>query len=179
MGSAWGAVSLPSDGTTCRAHHPGINATVEVARRCITACGVMAYNETSGAGELRYLQLTVVGGEAGGAGPASASASVQVVLVWNSAPGAPSTARLQRLGEALWQQAGPPGLRQPALLHSVWANFQPAQTNTILGPDWQCLHGPELTWARLGGADVCFAPGSFLQVRPGGSGALNPGVCTT
>lgn len=44
------------------------------------------------------------------------------------------------------------------------ANFQPERTNTILGPDWRLLHGEPWAWARLGGVDVCFGPGSFMQV---------------
>lgn len=48
------------------------------------------------------------------------------------------------------------------------ANFQPEQTNTILGPEWRLLHGEQWAWARLGGADVCFGPGSFMQVRAAG-----------
>lgn len=44
------------------------------------------------------------------------------------------------------------------------ANFQPERTNTILGPDCRLLHGEPWAWARLGGVDVCFGPGSFMQV---------------
>ena len=44
------------------------------------------------------------------------------------------------------------------------ANYQPERTNTILGPDWRLLHGEQWAWARLGGVDVCFGPGSFMQV---------------
>ena len=168
-----------------RAHHPAINQACELVRRCVAACGVTAYDELTGAGELRYLQLTVVGGGSGGsgcngggggaaAGPGSAEAppSVQVVLVWNAEPGGPASIpmrRLQRLADSIWQQVGEQqrqqrGQQAAPLIHSVWANFQPARTNTILGPDWRRLHGPERTWARLGGADICFAPGSFMQV---------------
>lgn len=113
---------------------------------------------------------------------------MQLVLVWNSTasnaePGSTTGSRLDALASRLWQLAGEPGQQRrdtgssgaagasdgtgasasAGLLHSVWANFQPARTNTILGPEWRLLRGEEAAWAQLGGAQVCFAPGSFLQ----------------
>ena len=41
------------------------------------------------------------------------------------------------LSELLWQRHGP-GAAAP-LLHSVWANAQPARGNVILSNDWRCL----------------------------------------
>ena len=49
----------------------------------------------------------------------------------------------------------------------MWANFQHGRTNTILGPDWQRLHGPEDLWQRFGGAVVNVPPGSFVQANFG------------
>ncbi len=164
----------------CSAHHPAINRAVELVRDCIDACGVTAYAEASGQGELRYLQLTIVDGPAGpapGAAPGAATAPmVQLVLVWNSQPEAPCTRRLSELAGNIWKAAGQPGHNsssEEGLMHSIWANFQPITfgpgANNILGPDWRLLHGSELAWTRLGGAEICFGPGSFLQVCPGSS----------
>lgn len=179
-----------------------------MVQQCAEELGITGYDEATGTGQLRYIQLTVVGDAgssssgADAAEPSSPSTpaqpSVQVVLVWNSASEAGAVPRqLQRLADSIWRAAGSEGDggslaeavgaarsrqqqrrqqrhkaqarqerrgRDAGLMHSVWANFQPARTNTILGPGWALLHGPELAWARLGGADVCFAPGSFLQV---------------
>lgn len=190
----------------CRVHHPSINRAVAAVRAGMEACGIKPYDEATGTGDLRYIQLTVVA-EAQEERAAAAAAAVpglpglampppqpqvQLALVWNAevADDAPPPRRLQRLAEAIWQEAGgavsgqpppaakgrdagqqgrTPHLRQqwhdPAVVHSIWANFQPARTNTILGEQWRRLQGPELAWARLGGADICFGPGSFLQVR--------------
>ncbi len=57
-------------------------------------------------------------------------------------------------------------LSSAILRHLRRANFQPDRTNTILGPNWLLLHGELWAWARLGGVDVCFGPGSFMQVGP-------------
>ena len=150
-------------------HHPAINAAVAVILEAMEACVTQPYDEPSGGGDLRYLQLTVVQ-EPGGALPGPPM--VQVVLVWNSARKAGeagdggSGARLERLAAELWRLGRGPG-GQPPLLHSVFANFHPRRDNTILGPDWRLLHGEARCWAALGGAAVCYAPGSFMQVNPG------------
>ncbi len=122
----------------------------------------------------------------------AAGCSVQLTLVWNAAmadaaEGTPGGARLEALASRLWQLGGVQqqqaaaglwqadsqqqqgksgqGARAPPLLHSLWANFQPARSNAILGPEWRLLRGDEEAWARLGGVDICFGPGSFMQVR--------------
>lgn len=52
------------------------------------------------------------------------------------------------------------------LLHSVWLNFQPsADSNAVLGCEWQLLHGQQWGWQDFGGVPVAIAPGSFVQVR--------------
>ncbi|GAB4817689.1 hypothetical protein N2152v2_004735 [Parachlorella kessleri] len=104
------------------------------------------------------------------------SATVQLVLVWNSPTGdLARMTQLAQLAKMIWRRAGQRQDSQSSsvsyqpLIHSVWVNFQPVTfgrgANTILGADWQLLHGPALAWTRLGGADICFGPGSFLQVN--------------
>ena len=153
-------------------HHPAINAAVAVTLEAMEACATQPYHEPSGGGDLRYLQLTVVQ-EPGGDSPPGPPL-VQVVLVWNSAGAAGaageagdggSRARLEQLASELWERGRGQG-GQP-LLHSVFANFNPRRDNTILGPDWRLLHGEERGWAALGGAAICYGPGSFMQVNPG------------
>ena len=96
---------------------------------------------------------------------------MQVALVWNctqeefEAGKGRSPQFLRRLASELWHAgvaAAPEG--QP-LLHSVWANFQTARGNAILGREWALLHGERYLWQRFGGADICFSPGSFAQVN--------------
>ena len=33
----------------------------------------------------------------------------------------------------------------------------------MLGPDWRLLKGERRLWRNFGGAEVCLAPGSFMQ----------------
>ncbi|MEW5304506.1 MAG: hypothetical protein WDW36_007116 [Sanguina aurantia] len=40
-------------------------------------------------------------------------------------------------------------------------------SNVVLGGGWQLLQGPSKMWQRFGGADVCLAPGSFVQANYG------------
>ena len=63
------------------------------------------------------------------------SGVLQVVLVWNAtAAYAGQDQELHALADALWRRHGP---ASPApLLHSVWANAQPARGNTIFGDYW-------------------------------------------
>lgn len=142
-------------------------------RKCLITCNVSIYDEVSGTGDLRYLQLTAVQSIQT---DRACIPAVQVVLVWNASPEATlPTERLHTLADSIYAEAGidsaTSGRRSQngALIQSIWANFQPKRTNTILASaseNWSLLHGYEHAWVRLGGADICFAPGSFLQVRP-------------
>ncbi|MEW5316051.1 MAG: hypothetical protein WDW38_007441 [Sanguina aurantia] len=40
-------------------------------------------------------------------------------------------------------------------------------SNVVLGGGWQLMQGPSNMWQRFGGADVCLAPGSFVQANYG------------
>ncbi len=99
------------------------------------------------------------------------AAESQVALVWNctleefeaEAP-AESPLLLRRLAAELWRKGAARG--RPPLVHSVWANFQTARGNAILGRDWAILEGERYLWQNFAGADICFSPGSFAQVRP-------------
>jgi tRNA/tmRNA/rRNA uracil-C5-methylase (TrmA/RlmC/RlmD family) len=51
------AVDIP----LCQAHHPLINAAADLIRQCIIDCNVSCYDEGTGEGELRYVQLQTTG----------------------------------------------------------------------------------------------------------------------
>lgn len=46
-------------------HHPRLNEAVEAVRVSVRRLGIAPYSERTGAGELRYLQLTAVGSQPG------------------------------------------------------------------------------------------------------------------
>eukprot|EP00850_Spirogloea_muscicola_P004222 SM000018S03587 [mRNA] locus=s18:94827:100135:- [translate_table: standard] len=155
------AVDIPG----CRAHHPSINAAVELIRDTITDLRIQPYSEETGLGSLRYIQLVLsTYNTAIPLAERYAQGKVQVSLVWNARDEkAPEAETLLPAAEALWR-AGGPRSRRP-LLHSVWANFQTSKSNVILGGRWRHLKGATEFWEQVGGADVCFTPGSFGQAN--------------
>jgi 23S rRNA (uracil1939-C5)-methyltransferase len=148
---------------TCSVHHPLINEAAATIRRLLRLPNAPpAYDEPSGRGSLRYVQLTVVDTEE--------DQRVQAVLVWNAvdrqaASGLPSFAA------DLWTSQQHQGGQ--ALFHSVWATYHPAATNTILSDRFELLHGTGSAWITLAGdTPVCIdPPGSFMQANVGAMGA--------
>eukprot|EP00873_Tetraselmis_striata_P000065 jgi/Tetstr1/420329/TSEL_011450.t1 len=156
----------------CVVHHPRINQAVQLVAKAARELGTEAYDEVGGGGQLRYLQLTAAARGGDAQLPRAQDdplAAVQVVLVWNCTEeefdaGQGGGRELRALASRVWQGGAAAG-RRPPLVHSVWANFQAARGNVILGRQWRRLHGPEHLWQAFAGAGVCFSPGSFAQVN--------------
>jgi 23S rRNA (uracil1939-C5)-methyltransferase len=128
----------------CGVHHPLVNRVAAAVRDALRVTGTRPYAERAHVGELRALQVVVE----------RASQSAQVVLVANTREPAP----LLPLAESLRKELGD-------ALHSLFWNGNPERTNTILGPLWSRLVGPETVRERIGGADVFFPPGAFGQAN--------------
>ena len=126
----------------CRVHHPLVNEVGAALREAIRATGARPYAERTHTGALRAVQIVVE----------RASQTAQLVLVGNAATPDPLAALAGALGDRLG-----------ARLHSLWWNGNPEQTNTILGPHWQHLRGPDAVRESVRGADVFFPPGAFGQ----------------
>lgn len=134
----------------CRVHHPLINQAVEFLRIWIKAYGIVPYDERTGKGVLRYVELAVD----------RINQRVQVSLVLN-----------QRQDEALLLTAQNAAIKSlweghPGFWHSLWLNFNKRRDNIILGNLWLHLYGEEWLWDRFCGRDVCFHPASFAQANP-------------
>lgn len=149
----------------CKAHHPNINAAVELLKQGIVDLNVEPYNEDYGIGELRYVQMAVTTHNTSLPAPERyKNGKVQVSLVWNSrSENSQSAEKLHVLADFLWRNGG--RRSKFYLIHSVWANFQPLATNTILGHKWQHLVGERDFWEHVGGIDVSLAPSSFGQAN--------------
>lgn len=149
----------------CRTHHPKINAAIELLKAGIQELGVQPYDEDTGTGELRYVQMSITTyNTAIPAGERYANGKVQVVLVWNDRSEQSSrAAQLNALSEFLWKKGGVKNTNP--LIHSVWANFQTSRTNIIFGGRWRHLLGDQQCWERIGGVDVCLTPASFSQAN--------------
>ncbi len=149
----------------CVAHHPSINLAAAALQAAAAEARTPPYDDASGAGFLRYVQLTTHG--------VASDAPVEVTLVWASsppAPFAPPSDELLVLVRALLDAA-------PAnLVASVWVNYNPSRGNAIMANDsqhWAQLHGKkEYHWERFGGADCAFSPAAFLQANYGSFDAL-------
>lgn len=114
------AVDIPF----CQVHHPRISTVCTVIRNTLESTGVRPYDEDSGGGDLRYVQLTAVASKVECFAEQDANASVQVVLVSNAdAPLHASFLACQQLGNTLWQLSSNPLLGYKGLIHSVWINY--------------------------------------------------------
>jgi tRNA/tmRNA/rRNA uracil-C5-methylase (TrmA/RlmC/RlmD family) len=131
-------VDIPS----CPVHHPLINRVAAAVKRAVRATGTAPYAERPHVGLLRYVQVVVE----------RPSGTAQLVLVCNDDDPESATP----LAEAVQAELGD-------ALHSLWWNGQPERTNTILGPHWKHLHGPEAVRERILDTDVFFPPGAFGQ----------------
>lgn len=128
----------------CVVHHPGINRVVAALKQALRETGTPPYREEHHTGLVRYLQVVVE----------RTHDRAQVVVVCNAHSPEPFEPAAARLAEILGDQ-----------LHSLWWNGQPAQTNSILGPDWAHLSGPETVCETMAGVEVHFPPGAFGQAN--------------
>jgi len=133
-----------ADVPRCPIHHPLVNRVALAVRDSLRVTGTPPYADAPHCGLLRYVQIVVE----------RASHRAQVVLVANDVAPAAALPLAERLRSTLEDD-----------LHSLWWNGNPARTNTILGPHWQCLHGGEAVRETLGGAAVFFPPGAFGQAN--------------
>ncbi|OMO92971.1 hypothetical protein COLO4_17186 [Corchorus olitorius] len=149
----------------CKAHHPNINAAVELLRKGIKELNIEPYDEDQGTGDLRYVQMAVTTYDT--SLPASQryrNGKVQVALVWNSRNEKSSNSeKLNDLANFLWRNGGPRS--NPHLIHSVWANFQTSTNNIIFGNRWRHLLGERDFWEHVGGIDISLDPSSFGQAN--------------
>ncbi|XP_030484556.2 uncharacterized protein LOC115701010 [Cannabis sativa] len=155
------AVDIPD----CKAHHPNINAAVELLKQGITELNIEPYDEDEGTGDLRYVQMAVTTHDT--ALPASKrylNGKVQVSLVWNSRnETSHNSQKLHALTNFLWKKGG--RWNNNHLIHSVWANFQTSTNNIIFGNRWRHLVGEADFWENVGGIDISLAPSSFGQAN--------------
>jgi len=129
------AVDIPF----CRVHHPVINSVVLQVKAFIQSEKIEPYNEKTGKGLLRYVQLVIE----------RSSNKIQLTFVLNC-KSEPNRER--------W-------VIKSDDVHSVWLNCNTARTNTIFGSDWEHVDGPSLIWETLGGVNCCFHPASFAQAN--------------
>lgn len=126
-------------------HHPAINAAIDTLTATLDREPLAPYDESTGTGLLRYLQISVE----------RASQRVQVTLVVN-AETLDTVPEVEQFAAALWRTQQSEAIMQPrdddddddgstaaASLHSLWVNLNPSRTNNILSyadDAWWLLH---------------------------------------
>lgn len=126
----------------CLVHHPLINRAASAVRNALAEQRLPTYSDSAHAGLLRYLQVVIE----------RQTERAQLTLVTNSASPAGLEPVLASLQSALGSE-----------LHSVWWNGNAERTNTILGPHWQLLFGPEHVEDVSGDARIFYPPSAFGQ----------------
>ena len=159
------AVDIPH----CTVHHPDLNTAADLIRSCMHTCNVQPYDEATGAGHLRYIQLAIVDASdededgnylhhhsSKSAPGQRKTTQVQIVLVWNADSLETAAPELVQFAAAVWAEAGrkkDDGNHQfSRLLHSLHVNFHSARNNTILSYDSSAtvlLHGSPDAWTHL------------------------------
>jgi tRNA/tmRNA/rRNA uracil-C5-methylase (TrmA/RlmC/RlmD family) len=132
------AVHIPR----CLVHHPVVNRVAARVRDTLAQHRVPTYSDAAHAGVARYLQVVVE----------RETARAQVTLVTNTGSPEPLASFFTALQQALAED-----------LHSLWWNGNPERTNTILGPHWQHLSGPDCVSDRSGNARIFYPPSAFGQ----------------
>lgn len=117
-------------------HHPSINKAISVVEKELGAFRKLsAYDEDSGEGTLRYLQIALE----------RSTRRVQLTLVGNVGTIDDDPA-LTAFAERLWARYGGASTEQSLSLHSIWVNLNPTALNNILSYEegaWLLLHADE------------------------------------
>jgi tRNA/tmRNA/rRNA uracil-C5-methylase (TrmA/RlmC/RlmD family) len=126
----------------CRVQHPLINRVANVVRRALVESRVSCYSDSAHLGLARYLQVAVE----------RHSQSAQAVMVANSAGAGPLIDCFSLIRDRLGAE-----------LHSLWFNSNREHTNSIMGPTFENVVGPEAVVENFGGAAIHYPPGAFGQ----------------
>jgi 23S rRNA (uracil1939-C5)-methyltransferase len=126
----------------CIVQHPLINRVAGIVRRALVEAKVTNYSDQAHLGLARYLQVVVE----------RSSQTAQVAIVANCATPAPLAGCFELIRERLGSE-----------LHSLWFNANVQVSNTILGPEFHNVCGPQSVVENFGGAAVHYPPGAFGQ----------------
>lgn len=148
---------------TCPVSHVGVERAAAVTRETCEALGVTAYDETTGLGELRYVQTVMCSDEAVDPGT-DEDARAAISLVFNAKT---LTRRHEEICMDIARRAG-------AFVRGVSVNLQDARSNVIFNhAGWVHVYGKYMTFLRTpSGQRVYYLPGSFMQANPEAYGEL-------
>lgn len=133
----------------CQVHHPHLNRAVEFIRKWMITHQLEPYQEESGKGDLRYLQLVLE----------RQTGKVQASFVLNLP--ACSDQHVSHWLELLKDL----GRQHNEFWHSLWINFNDQKTNTIFSQNWHLIWGEEWLWECFGKTWICYQPANFAQAN--------------
>lgn len=125
---------------SCQSHHILIQKTVHILDRQINKCHVPAYDELTGSGILRYIQILVD----------RRRKQIQLTLVINREK-ADEITHLVR------------ALQRYSFITSLWINYNIGRNNVILSKSWEHISGEKYIWQEILGKSFAFHPGCFSQ----------------
>lgn len=128
---------------SCPMHYPNMDKALEEIRKEITKCQVKPYEEIGHKGRLRYFQMVIQ----------KTTGKIQLSLVFNSK-------ELEKNEIEFVKQ-----LYKTGFFHSIWINYLPEKTNTILGNQWELLEGEEDFFQKIGAHSFAFHPSCFAQAH--------------
>lgn len=121
----------------CKAHHEHIQTFLKSFKDLLKTCKIEPYDEKTGQGTLRYVQLFL-----------NDSSELGVVLVVQHV-----SDQVEKLVDEL----------KTLGIASVWLNIQSAFTNTIFSKEWQHASGKKFLMQNVLGKKIYFHPGAFCQ----------------
>jgi len=149
----------------CKVHHPSINYAVELLTKATEKVGTVPFNEQTGEGSLRYVQLQVE----------RLSGKICLTLIWNAENLKQCQPGLSRLIKELKRL-------DSKLFHSIWCHTNNSLGNSIIARGerrWHPMDGPEFVREQIPGTDLnrregllYFNPMAFRQGNMDGFDAI-------
>ncbi len=148
---------------TCPVSHVGVERAAATTRATCDALGVTPYDESTGKGELRYVQTVMCSDEAVDPGmDEDARAAISLVFNANTL-----TRRHEEICMDIARRGGD-------FVRGVSVNLQDARSNVIFNhAGWVHVYGEYMTFLRTpSGQRVYYLPGSFMQANSEAYGEL-------
>lgn len=152
----------------CQVHHPAINRAVDALVRATTTINIAPFNEESGEGGIRYVQLVVE----------RTTGKISLTLVWNADSLKGTQPALARLMKELQRI-------EPDLWHNIWCHCNDGPGNNIFARNpnsWHRMVGPEFVREPFPVGDkgwLYFSPLAFRQGNMDGFDVLATDVAKT
>lgn len=128
----------------CPLHTSSMNEALSLVRKNIMRFGIEPYNESTGRGRIKYLQMV----------SQRKTGKIQLSLVVHGE-------NLHEEEKIFVKQL----YNDWNLWHSIWINYLPEKTNRILGDRWEKIYGEETFWQEIAGMAFCFHPSCFSQAH--------------